>query len=238
MCALADTAGLFENLTDRSSFTALRLFPLFWTKLKLRLTDDYLLGLVQGSNRNYPIATFGMADSPYHALYVQDFWKVSPNITINAGLRWDYWGEKAGGNAGSFDVKLGKAIAGEDKNGQVDLTAQPVARFLAAATQGDWIPASQANAPPGLFEGNGFFSPRIGIAWRPSNSNDFVVRAGYGIFTSSFTGNRTASSIVAPPYWTFESTSWSASSLQRWESAWPDNPQTFVTHSTRCFRRG
>jgi len=194
---------------------------------------DYLLGLIQNSSRNYPIQTFGMHTSPYHGLYVQDFWKVSPNLTVNLGLRWDYWGEKAAvrGNVGSFDLATGKAIAGEDKDGKVDLSAQPVAPFLAAATAGQWVPASQIGAPPGLFEGNGYLSPRFGIAWRPRGNTDLVVRAGYGIFTSSFTGNRTASSIVAPPYWTFESTSWSAASLQRWETAWPANPQTFVTPS-------
>ena len=194
---------------------------------------DYLLGLIQNSSRNYPIQTFGMHTSPYHGLYVQDFWKVSPNLTVNLGLRWDYWGEKKAvrGNVGSFDLASGKAVAGEDKNGNVDLTAQPVAPFLAAATAGQWVPASQIGAPPGLFEGNGYFSPRFGIAWRPRGSTDLVVRAGYGIFTSSFSGNRTASSIVAPPYWTFETTSWSAASLQRWETAWPANPQTFVTPS-------
>ena len=92
-------------------------------------------------------------------------------------------------------------------------------------------PASQVGAPPGLFKGNGYFSPRLGVAWRPRGNTDLVVRAGYGIFTSTFSGNRTASSIVGPPYWTFESTSWSAASLQRWETAWPNDPQAFVTPS-------
>lgn len=194
---------------------------------------DYLLGLIASSARNYPIQTFGMAQSPYSALYIQDFWKVSPSLAVNLGLRWDYWHEKAAvrGNVGSFDLKLGKAIAGEDKNGKVDLTAQPVAPFLAAATQGQWVAASAVGAPPGLFKANGYFSPRLGIAWRPRGSTDLVVRAGYGIFTSSFSGNRTASSIVAPPYWTFEATGWSAAQLQRWETAWPNNPEAFVTPS-------
>jgi outer membrane receptor protein involved in Fe transport len=146
---------------------------------------------------------------------VQDFWKLNPNLTLNLGLRYDYWHEKAAvrGNVASFDVKLGKAIAGVDKNGQVDLTSQPVAPFLAKATQGLWIPATEAGYPAGLFEANGYFSPRLGIAWRPLGGNDLVVRGGYGIFTSSFRGNATASAIIGPPYWTFETQGWSATQL-------------------------
>ena len=69
------------------------------------------------------------------------------------------------------------------------------------------------------------------MAWRPLKADDFVVRAGYGIFTSSYRGNITASSIIAPPYWTYESQSWSAAQMQRWETAWPVNPTSFVAPS-------
>ncbi len=191
---------------------------------------DYLLGLAFSSARNLPLQTFGLTHSPYSALFVQDFWKVHPSLTLNLGLRWDYWHEKAflRGNGVSFDTSLGKAIAGEDKNGRVDLTAQTVAPFLAKATNGLWIPASQAGAPPGLFEANGYLSPRLGLAWRPKGRNDLIVRVGYGIFASSFRGAIMASSIVGPPYWTAETQQWSPSQQQRWETAWPDDPEVFV----------
>ena len=101
-----------------------------------------------------PLQTFGMKHSPYSGLYLQDFWKLHPNITVNLGIRFDYWHEKRAvrGNVGSFDPRIGKALAGEDKNGQVDLTAQPVARFVAKATEGLWVSSSQAGVPRGLFD--------------------------------------------------------------------------------------
>lgn len=191
---------------------------------------DYLLGLTSGAGRNYPLQTFGTHSSPYSALYAQDFWKISPDVTLNLGVRYDYWHEKAyvRGNAVSFDVKQGKAIAGENiKTGQVDLTSQPIARFLAEATKNLWISASQAGVPGGLFIANGYVSPRLGVAWRPAGGSGLVVRAGYGIFPNSFRNNATASSIVGPPYWAFESLSFSAASLQRWETAFSADPSQF-----------
>ena len=73
--------------------------------------------------------------------------------------------------------------------------------------------------------------PRVGFAYDLSGRHTTTVRAGYGIFTSSYRGNITASSIIAPPYWTYESQSWSAAQLQRWETAWPVNPTSFVAPS-------
>jgi hypothetical protein len=194
---------------------------------------DYLLGYLNSSGRNYPLQRFGMSDNPYSALYFQDNWKIHPNLTLDLGVRLDHWHEKAfvRGNGATFDVKLGKVIAGEDKNGNVDLTSQPVAPFLAKATAGLWIPASQAGLPKGLFIPDTSVSPRLGIAWRPLGNSDLVVRGGYGIFASSYRGNVTGSSIVGPPYWGFEQQAWGPSQLQRWETAWPDNPEAFVTPS-------
>ena len=41
-----------------------------------------------------------------------------------------------------------------------------------------------------------------------------MIRGGYGIFTSSFQGNISASSIVGPPYWSYETLGFSALSDQ------------------------
>ena len=194
---------------------------------------DYLLGLVQTASANVPLSLFGIAHSPYSALYADNTWRVHPNLTINAGVRWDYWWDRAfvRGAGTTFDSKTGKAVAGENSRGQVDLTAQPVAPFYAAATKDLWMTATQANMAPGLFQASGFVSPRLGGAWRPLGKDALVVRAGYGIFASSYYGNATGSSIIGPPYWANQNISFAKASNQRWETAFPADPANFVAPS-------
>ena len=194
---------------------------------------DFLLGLTSGTRRNFPLETFGLERSPYSAAFAQDFWKVRSNLTVALGLRYEYWHSKklSAGNGATFDPAIGKVIAGVDSDGNVDLTRQPVSPFLAAASEGLWVPANEVGVPAGLFKANGHLSPRVGVTWRPEIISDFVVRGGYGIYYNSFTGNRSASSIVGLPYWTWEALSFSALSPQQWETAWPADPQSFIQPS-------
>lgn len=188
---------------------------------------DYLLGLTSAAARNYPIAPFGVQHAPYSGIFVEDTYKIARNVTLNLGLRYDHWYNKTlvHGNGATFDPRLGKVIAGVDSNGKVNLDAQPVAPYLAAATAGIWVPANTVGIPGGLFQGNGYFSPRFGVAW--SVRNGTVLRGAYGIFTSSFQGNIAASSIIGPPYWSYETPSFSKTSMQKWETAFPQVPNTF-----------
>src|SRR5690348_5089520 len=100
-----------------------------------------------------------------------------------------------------------------------------------AATAGLWVPASKDNIPAGLFESTGYVSPRAGAAWRPFGKDSFVVRAGYGIFTSSDNGNMTGSHGIGPPYWASQQVTFEKASNQRWETAFPADPGFFVAPS-------
>jgi Carboxypeptidase regulatory-like domain len=194
---------------------------------------DYLLGLVQTASANVPLADFGVAHSPYSGIYADDTFRIHPNLTVNAGVRWDYWWEKAfiRGGGTTFDARIGKAVAGENSKGQVDLTAQPVAPFYAAATRDLWVSATDAHMPRGLFQRSGYVSPRVGAAWRPLGRDTLVIRAGYGIFASSYFGNATGSSIIGPPYWANQNITFAKASNQRWETAFPADPSNFVAPS-------
>jgi hypothetical protein len=190
---------------------------------------DYLLGLVQSISRNLPLDEFGVAHSPYEAFFVQDDWRVSRRLTLNLGLRYDHWNAKqfVRGCGATFDPVSKKVLAGETASGQVDLTCQSVGPILGPATADLWMPASKAGVPGGLFQPSGWLSPRVGFAWRPAGSNDFVVRGAWGMFTSSFQGNYTGSSILGPPYSASETISFAKASLQPWETAFPAEPRNF-----------
>lgn len=194
---------------------------------------DYLLGLVSSVSANVPLADFGIAHSPYSGFYGEDDWRVLPNLTLNLGLRYEIWWQKSfvRGCGATFDFAIKKAVAGEVSPGKMDLNCQPVAPFLAAATSNLWVPASQVGYSPGLSERRSLPVPRVGLAWRPTGSNGFAVRVGYGIFASSYNGNVTGSAIIGPPYWLSESVAYAKASNQRWETAFPASPSDFVAPS-------
>jgi hypothetical protein len=120
----------------------------------------------------------------YHAVFVQDDWKLTNKLTLNLGLRYDYEGaptEQNNANTRGFDPA---AI--------LSLTAAAEAAY---AARPDVIPPSQWHARGGL----GFASsdtpgiynpdrnniqPRVGFAYRWNEKT--VIRGGWGLYTSPF----------------------------------------------------
>lgn len=87
------------------------------------------------------------------ALFGQDAWRATPNLTLNLGLRYEY--------------------AGPLHNGDNNLPVFIPGRGL--VIQGDGIgsiyPADKNN-----------FAPRFGFAYQPGHSDNVVVRGGFGVF--------------------------------------------------------
>ena len=94
------------------------------------------------------------------AFYFQDDWKVTPNLTLNLGLRWD-------ANIGNLPA--------QDKNRTILLLSQlnhPLARALTEDQE------KLKRTTPNWTE----FQPRLGFAWDPWGQSKTVIRGGYGIF--------------------------------------------------------
>lgn len=100
----------------------------------------------------------------YYALFVQDDWKITSNLTWNIGLRWETHTPR---------------VDSLDRQNGFDLAAvNPVSRtpgvitFAGRDGQGRTVYGGDYNN----------FAPRIGFAWKPLGSTKTVVRSSYGVF--------------------------------------------------------
>lgn len=120
----------------------------------------------------------------YRAGYFQDDWKISQALTVNYGLRYDYFQptQERHGNQAAFSptgqLSPGKGQAVyiiPSKNRNV-----PLAPAFTNLLQKNNI-ALQYSSNPGLVEAQkGNVAPRFGFAYTASDK--FVVRGGYGLF--------------------------------------------------------
>jgi hypothetical protein len=128
-----------------------------------------LAGFVLGVPDASSIA-FGNADKYLRAAvneaFVNDDWRVNPGLTINAGLRWEYW------------------APAEEKYGR--LVNLAIAEGFRAAT-----PKVARDGAPEAFPrpDRNNLAPRAAFSWRPLAAASLVVRGGYGIYydTSIYT---------------------------------------------------
>src|SRR5262249_9022646 len=117
---------------------------------------DMLLGLPINANISTVIGLHNRQHVP--SFFAQDDWKVTPRLTLNIGLRYDYFSPtvELNNRQSNFDYKTNTIIV-----------------------------AGQNCARRGLVEADkASFAPRLGFAWIPPESGNTVIRGAYGIFYS------------------------------------------------------
>ncbi|HEY2843468.1 MAG TPA: TonB-dependent receptor, partial [Bryobacteraceae bacterium] len=123
---------------------------------------DFLLGLPQSSSIRYGESSQYFR-SQTTSFFGQDDWRVRSNLSLNLGLRYEYFtpiSEKYG-HLANLDVAPGfTAVAPVVAGGTGPYSGQ--------------FPASLINPDKNNF------SPRIGIAWKPTARSKFTFRTGYG----------------------------------------------------------
>lgn len=138
---------------------------------------DFLLGYVSTSARGLGIG-FRNFRQRRAGLYISDDWKASDKLTLNLGLRWEYFGPayEANDRLSGFDPDTGTIII-----------------------------AGQNGVPRSLRERNlKNFQPRIGIAYRVTPKT--VVRTGYGIYFNPIgTFPTPFTSLLNEPFFTSQS---------------------------------
>ncbi len=114
----------------------------------------FLLGLPSGETVRRIYQT-GTGVSPATSLYIRDTWQTTRRLTVNAGLRWDYFSVPYRDTGEGFPIY----------NSQTNV--------LSMCGYGS-LPKNC-----GFTSGKRYFSPRLGLAYRLAEH--FVVRGGYAL---------------------------------------------------------
>jgi hypothetical protein len=139
-------------------------------------TDTYWADFLFGASRTYSLATYFIAHTTQTMddYYAQDDWRLTPKLTLNLGLRWEYGGswEARGGYLSNFDPTTGTMLTLEPSS------LYPTPPMCGAAPcvstySGGGLYAKQLVRPP-----LGDYAPRVGFAWAITPT--IALRGGYG----------------------------------------------------------
>ncbi len=183
-------SGSFEqvNVNPNPTFNGSFLFSGSETGLDFA---DFLIGVA--SNYNQADSQAYYLHHKYAGGYLQDSWRIRPNLTLNYGLRWElmeYWSEKYN--------QIPTFIPGEQS------------KVYPGAPVGLVYPGDPG-VPNTLVPSQNRFTPRLGVAWSPDKKDGLLgkilggpgktsIRAGYGIYNSVIQGNVMAFDEPQPPY--------------------------------------
>ncbi len=125
--------------------------------------------------------------SNHWALYAQDDFKLTPRLTVNFGLRWEFHPPFADkfNNVANLLVDRESVVNGVPVNGAVVVPDEGYGlinpAFAAAIAPTPFLKASEVGLNRTLHKAYfASFASRAGFAWRPTADGKTVVRGGYG----------------------------------------------------------
>ena len=170
---------------------------------------DFLIGVPQTSQTSV-ISQDNNGVTTSYALYAQDTWKATPNLTLSFGLRYERHPalKATNGLAGNFDPSVAQTGRLVYPAGYANtLSVQELANVNACITPGVDNPYAnnqpgpngapctpvvtnkQAGLPQGLRQTPAFrFMPRVGFAYRPFGNDRTAIRGGAGYYNITTTG--------------------------------------------------
>jgi len=149
----------------------------FRGKLEFDDTEDFLSGTVDGGF-NYNGDSTRHTHQNNEGLYAQDSFHINSRVTLNYGLRWDYYGVVAEKN------DLFSNITNLDPVGGTFTLTQVGQPGLGQLYQPD----------------HKNFAPRLSIAWDVFGSGKTVVRSGFGMFYDAFSQDFFLGHLPYPPF--------------------------------------
>ena len=121
------------------------------------------------------------------APYATDDWKVTPKLTLNLGLRYDF-------STVPYEEQNHMAWFNPTGEGGLFLANQFVVQ-----NYGGSLYTYNGSRGPGPAQKN-VFAPRIGFAYRPFDNRGLVLRGGYGIYYDAYETNEFVSSTAVFPF--------------------------------------
>jgi hypothetical protein len=164
--------------------------------------QDFLAG-----NVNFSVFGSGLADHATRAadynFFVQDDWRLSSNVTLNLGLRYelDLPAYDTRGLLATFDPSLYRP---QPLVADGIPVGPPMGGLVIA---GNALPQYRVAGVPMVGNAlvwhvdNTNFAPRVGLAWSPPVSRRLALRAGGGVFHSRPTFNYSSTSATVQPFY-------------------------------------
>jgi hypothetical protein len=149
--------------------------------------SDFLLGRLGSLTQGLPNTTF--TNKWYQALYAQDAWKITPRLTINAGIRWEPFLPQGINNGAVYNFSWDRFNQGVRST---VFKKAPVGLLYA----GD----------PGFAGKTGVnrrydqFAPRVGLAFDPHGDGKTSLRASFGVFYDYPNIMIASTPTTAPPF--------------------------------------
>jgi hypothetical protein len=187
------THTFFNGQTEEGSFS-------FTTQYTGNAFGDYLLGYPASVFRAYPLALYGNNGNQW-ALFAQDTYRVSQNLTVNLGLRYAHnpFFNGTQGETSAFDYATGKVIVPMVNGKLIDAVVQPETPLLLPLFSDRLEGTDSLGLPQSIRKtGPGQWLPRVGYAWHPKDK--IVLRGAYGIFDVFLDTNITLQWAKVPPF--------------------------------------
>jgi hypothetical protein len=152
---------------------------------------DFLLGAPSGYNQGQTPASNGR--NRYMGLYGQDSWRTTSSLTLNYGLRWEF------------------STPWYEQHNEIETIVPGLQSKVFPGSPVGWVFPGDPGIPKTLapIRYNNF-APRIGLAYSPSGGDGWLgkltgagqtsIRAGYGLFYTSFEGATDFNEIGDAPY--------------------------------------
>jgi len=175
---------------------------------------DFLLGLPQSTSIRYGSNNTYFRGTVFNSFF-QDNWKITSHLTVNLGVRYEY--------ASPLREK-------EDHIANLDVAANFTA--VSVVIPGDIGPYSGPFPAALVDPDRNNVAPRFGIAWKPFQHRETVIRSGYGIFYNASIYNSLYTQLASqPPFAVSNNLISSPDRVLTLANGFPSDPQFTVLNS-------